>query len=65
MDDVNNINCSDYVNCVGCPLRKLIDMDMYDEYGNVTGTERILFCERNGKVDEVFKEGSLKDLLED
>lgn len=64
-DKMTDINCRDYVNCVGCPFRKLVDMDMYDEYGNVIGTERISFCERNGKVDEVFTKGTLKDLLED
>jgi len=61
MDNVTNINCSDYVNCVGCPFRKLVEMDVYDEYGKSTGKETILFCERNGKVSDVFTEGTLKD----
>jgi len=64
-EEMKKINCDDYINCAGCPFRKFVDMDIYDENGNYTGKETILFCERNGKVSDVFKEGNLKDLLEE
>lgn len=63
-NDVKKINCDDYEDCEGCPYKKLVDMIMYDDYGNNIGTETILFCERNGKVDDVFLEGDIKGLFE-
>ena len=61
---VDKVRCEDYVECEGCPLKQIVKMDRYDENNNYIGEEEILFCERNGKINEVFEEGNIDDILD-